>query len=91
MSAALNSVRYSSTPFLEDVPAITSRESLDGVLGIIVVPRHAVVTQESKKRVAVLQETLPAFQGRFTLEFRCAEKSEESVDVGQVLPEETRL
>ena len=34
------------------------REGLDGVLGVVVVPWHAVVMQEREKRAAVLQKPL---------------------------------
>jgi hypothetical protein len=48
------------------------RKRFDGVFGIVVVPRHTVVAKKRKKFVAVFQEALLAFEGRFALEIRGA-------------------
>ena len=67
------------------------REGLDSVLGVVVVPGNAAVIREREKRATVLQKPLFACRVGLTGELRCVEKSEERVNVGQVLSEETRL
>ena len=52
------------------------------MLGVVVVPRNAVVTQKRKQRVAVLLEPLFALQGCIAGELRGVEKSEEPVYFG---------
>jgi hypothetical protein len=54
------------------------------MLGIIVVPRNAVVTQKCEKGVAVLDESLSNFQCRVALKVRLIKISVEPIDPNEV-------
>jgi hypothetical protein len=60
---------------------------LDGMLGIIIVPRHIVVIQKCKKRVPVLLETIHDFLSGVTRNAFSSETSVEMVNGDPMFPQ----
>jgi hypothetical protein len=59
----LNRVRSKAPP--DNIPQHPER--LDRILGIVVIPGHAIVVEEREELVAILLKPLPAFQCRLAL------------------------
>ena len=67
------------------------RKLLDGLLGIVVIPRHPIVREERKQLVLLFEEPCPQRLGRFGMERLRGERPKEARGLLEVLGQEALL